>query len=140
MARTKNVSGPTGGSGGSPGGDGGGDPPRRLSAAKKGKGKKLATKKRKASDRDAEVAEAVAAAVEAAERGGRAGALRIGDDLTPRQRRAVLEAEAFHGSPPGTVTIGGQRIRLVVRDQAQEDPDTETETQAEGPAQEQEQE
>ena len=137
MARCKNVSGPTAGSGGSPGGDGGGDPPRRLSAAEKGKGKKLATKKRKASDREAE---AVAAAAEAAERGGRAGGLRIGADLTPQQRRAVLETEAFHGSPPGIVTIGGQRVRLVVRDQAQEDPDTETETQAEGPAQEQEQE
>ena len=44
----------------------------------------MATKKRKASDRDAEVAEAVAAAAEAAERGGGSGALRIGDDLTPR--------------------------------------------------------
>ena len=134
MAHTKNVSGPAAGSGGSPGGDGGGDPPRRLSAAEKGKGKKLATKKRKASERDAEVAEAVAAAAEAAERGGRAGGLRIGDDLTPRQRSAVLETEVFHGSPPGTVTIGGQRIRLVVRDLAQEDPDTETKTQAEGTA------
>jgi len=90
MARCKNVSGPTAGSGGSPGGDGGGDPPRRLSVAEKGKGKKLATKKRKASDREAEVAEAVAAAAEAAERGGRSGALRIGDDLMPQQRRAVL--------------------------------------------------
>ena len=140
MARTKNVSGPAAGSGGSPVGDGGGDPPRRLSAAEKGKGKKLVTKKRKATDRDAKVAEAVAAAAEAAERGGRSCALRIGDDLTPRQRRAVLETEAFHGSPPRTVTIGGQRIRLVVRDPAQEDPDTEAETQAEGLAQEQEQE
>jgi hypothetical protein len=108
MAHTKNVSGPAAGSGGSLGGDGGGDPPRRLSAAEKGKGKKLATKKQKASDRDAEVAEAVAAAAEAAERVGRSGALRIGDDLMPRQRRAVLETEGFHGSPPGTVTIGGQ--------------------------------
>jgi len=107
MARCKNVSGPTASAGGSPGGDGGGDPPRRLSAAEKGKGKKLATKKRKASDREAEVAEAVAAAAEAAERGGRFGALRIGADLTPRQRRAVLEAEARHGSPPGTIMIGG---------------------------------
>jgi len=62
MARTKNVSGLAAGSRGSPGGDGGNDPPRRLSAAEKGKGKKLATKKRKASDREAEVAEAVAAA------------------------------------------------------------------------------
>ena len=84
MARCKNVSGPAASAGGSPGGDGGGDPPRRLSAAEKGKGKKLATKKRKASDRDAEVAEAVAAVAEAAERGGRSGALRIGADLTPR--------------------------------------------------------
>jgi len=133
MARCKNVSGPAAGTGGASGGDGGVDPPRRFSAAEKGKGKKLATKKRKASDREAEVAETVAAAAEAAERGGRSGSLRISDDLTPRQRRAVLEAEAFHGSPPGTVTVGGQRIRLVVRDPAQEDPDTEAETQAEGP-------
>ena len=84
MARCKNMSGPAAGSGGSPGGDGGGDPPRRLSAAEKGKGKKLATKKRKASDREAEIAEAVAAAAEAADRGERSGALRIGADLTPR--------------------------------------------------------
>jgi len=84
MARCKNVSGPTPSAGGSPGGDGGGDPPRRLSAAEKGKGKKLATKKRKASDREAEIEEAVAAPAEAAERGGRSGALRIGADLTPR--------------------------------------------------------
>jgi hypothetical protein len=70
LARYKNVSGPTASAGGSPGGDGGGDPPCRLSAAEKGK--KLATKKRKASDSEAEVAEAVAAAAaaEAAERGG----------------------------------------------------------------------
>jgi len=109
----------------------------RLSAAEKGKGKKLATKKRKASDREAEVAEAVAAAVEAAERGGCSVALRIGDDLTPQQRCAVLQTEALHGSPPGTVMIGGQRVRIVVRDLAQEDP--ETEAQAEGPAEAQEQ-
>jgi len=50
MARCKNVSGPIAGSGGSPGGDGGGDPPRRLTAIDKGKGKKVMTKKRKASD------------------------------------------------------------------------------------------
>jgi len=88
------------------------------------------------------VAEAVAAAAEAAERGGRSGALRIGADLTPRQRRAVLEAEARHGSPPGTIMIGGQRVRINVRDPAHEDPDkeTETEAQAEGSAEGQEQE
>jgi len=34
-------------------------------------------------------------------------ALRIGVDLTPRQRHAVLEAEALHGSPPGTIIPGG---------------------------------
>jgi len=142
MARCKNVSGPAAGSGGSPGGDGGGDPPRRLSAAEKGKGKKLATKKRKASDREAEVAEAVAAAAEAAERGGRSGALRIGADLTPRQRRAVLEVEVMHGSPPGTIMLGGQRVRITVRDLAQEDLDTDTEaeTQAEGSVEAQQEE
>ena len=130
MARCKNVSGPEASAGGSPGGDGRGDPPRRLSAVEKGKGKKLATKKRKASDREANIAEAVAAAAEAAERGGRSGALRIGADLTPRQRRAVLEAEAMHGSPPGTIMIGGQRVRINVRDPAQEDPDIEIEAEA----------
>jgi len=142
MARCKNVSGPAASAGGSPGGDGGGDPPRCLSAAEKGKGKKLATKKRKASDREAEVAEAVATAAKAAERGGRLGALRIGADLTPRQRRAVLEAETFHGSPPGTIMLGGQRVRIAVRESAQEDPDTETEAeaQAEGPTEAQQQE
>jgi len=36
--------------------------------------------------------------------------------------------------------IGGQRVRIVVRDPAQEDPDTETEAQVEGPAEAQEQE
>ena len=99
MARCKNVSGPTASSGGSPGGDGEDDPPRRLTVAEKGKGKKLATKKRKASDREAEVAEVVAAVVQAAERGGRSGALRIGANLTPQERRAVLQVEALHLAP-----------------------------------------
>jgi len=91
-----------------------------LSAVEKGKGKKLATKKRKASDREAEVADVVAAAAEATERGGRSGALRIGTDLTPRQRRAVLEVEALHGTPPGTIMLGGQRVRINVTESAQE--------------------
>ena len=102
-----------------------------MSAAEKGKGKKLATKKRKTSDRVAEVVEAVAAATEAAERGGRSGALRIGADLMPRQRRAVLEAEARHGTPPGTIMLEGCPVRIAVRESAQEDPDTETETETE---------
>jgi len=89
-----------------------------LSAAEKGKGMKLANKKREVSDREAEIAEAVAAAAEVAERGGRSGALSIGADLTPHQRRAVLDAEALHGSPPGTIMLGGQRVRITVRDPA----------------------
>jgi hypothetical protein len=56
MAHCKNVSGPAASTGGSPGGDGGGDPSHRLSVAEKGKGKKLATKKRKTSDREAKIA------------------------------------------------------------------------------------
>ena len=107
MARYKNVGDPTAASGGSLGGDGGGDLPCHLSAAEKGKGKKLATKKRKASDREAEVAEAVAAAAEASERGGRSGALRIGADLMPSQRHAMLQVEARHGTPPSTIMLGG---------------------------------
>jgi len=45
MARCKNVSGPTAGSGGTPGGDGGDDRPRRLTAAEKGKRKKVMTRR-----------------------------------------------------------------------------------------------
>ena len=142
MARCKNVGGPTAAGGASLGGDGGGDPPRRLSAAEKGKGKKLATKKRKASDREAEVAEAVAAAAEAAERGGRSGALRIKADLTPHQRRAVLHVEARHGTPPGTIMLGGQRVRIDVTESAQEEPEAraEAEAQVEGPTEVQQEE
>ena len=42
----------------------------------------------------------------------------------------------MHGSPPGTIILGGQRVRITVRDPAQEDLDTETEAEAhaEGPA------
>ena len=58
--------------------------------------------------------------------------MRIGADLTPRQRRAVLEVEALHGSSPGTITLGGQRVRIAVGELAQEDPETETEAEAEG--------
>ena len=74
-----------------------------MTAAEKGKGNKVATKKRKASDREAEIAEVVVAAAEAAERGGRSGALRIGSDLTIAQRRVVLEVEQRHRTPPGTI-------------------------------------
>jgi hypothetical protein len=64
-----------------------------LIAAEKGKGKKLLAKKRKVSDQEAKITKVVVAAAEAAERGGRSGALRIGYDLTPAQRSAVLERE-----------------------------------------------
>ena len=95
---------------GTPSDDGADDRPRHLTAAEKGKGKKVATKKRNASDREVEVAEAVVVAAEAAERGGRSGALRIGSDLTIAQRRAVLEVEQRHGTPRGTIMLGGQIV------------------------------
>ena len=77
----------------------------------------------------------MAEAAAAAERGGHSGALRIGADRTPRQRRAVLEVEALHGTPPGTIMLGGHPICIDVRESAQEDPEIETEIEAqvEGP-------
>ena len=149
MARCKNVSGLTAGSDGSPGGDGGDDPPYRLTATEKGKGKKVMTKKRKANDREAEIAKAVIAAVEAAERGGRLGALRIGSDLTPAQRHAVLQVGQQHGTPLGTIMLGGRRVRINVTELGQEETEaegqaepteTEAETQAEGPTETQQEE
>ena len=85
MARCKNVGGALAGASG--GGDGD-DRPRHLTAAEKGK--KVITKKRKIVDRDTETARAVADATEV---GGRRGALRIGSQLSPAQRRSVLEFE-----------------------------------------------
>jgi hypothetical protein len=143
IAHCKNVSGPTASSGGTLGGDGGDDTPRRSTAAEKGKGKKVMTKKRKASDREAEIAEAVAAATEATKRGGRSGALRIGSDLTLGQMHAVLEAEQRHGTPPA-IMLGGRRVRINVTELKQEDTksegqaepvETEAEAQAEGQTQ-----
>jgi len=68
----------------------------------------------KASDREAEIAEAVVAASEAAERGGRLGALRIRSDLTSAQRRVVLQVEQIHETPPGTIMLGGRHVRIDV--------------------------
>ena len=95
------------------------------------------TKKRKASDREAEVAMVVVAATEAAERGGRSGGLRIGSDLTPAQKHAVLHVEERHGTPPGTIMLGGCRVGINVTEPRQEEPETEAkteepETEAEG--------
>ena len=60
----------------------------------------------------------MAAAAEEAERGGRSGALRIGADLSIAQRRAVLQVEARHGTPPCTIMLGGQRVRIDVTESA----------------------
>ena len=121
MVHCKNVSGFTSGT---LGGDGGDDPPHRFTATEKGKGKKVLAKKRKSRDREVEIVEAVAAAAKAAERGGRSGALRIGSDLTPAQRLAVLEIEQRHGTPPGTIMLGGCRVKIDVREPGQKETET----------------
>ena len=61
---------------------------------------------------EAERAAAVAAAAECAERGGRGGGIRTGDQLSPAQRTAVEQLEASLGSPPSTILLGGQRVAL----------------------------
>ena len=52
------------------------------------------------------------AATERVERGGRGSGIRIGDQLSLAQRAAVEELEARHGSPCGTIMLGGQRVSL----------------------------
>ena len=73
-------------------------------------------KKRKITDRDTETARAVGAAAEAVEAGGRRGILQIGSELSPAQRRAVLQVEQQHGTLPGTVIIGGRHVHLLERE------------------------
>jgi hypothetical protein len=70
MVRCKNA-------GGAPS-DGDESPPRRTEVAR-GKRVKIAAKKRKRTLIEAEVAQAVADAAEAAERGGRSSGIRIGE-------------------------------------------------------------
>jgi hypothetical protein len=70
MVRCKNT-------GGAPS-DGDDSPPRRTEVAR-GKRVKIATKKRKRTLTEAEIAHAVADATEAAERGGRSSGIRIGE-------------------------------------------------------------
>ena len=48
---------------------------------------------------------------EHAERGGRGSGVSIGDQLSPAQR-AIVEFEARHGSPLGTIMLGGQCVSL----------------------------
>jgi hypothetical protein len=79
--------------------------PPRLSAEQKQKGKVLSMKMRKRLDPNTERAIAAAEAAERAERGGLGGALRIGEQLSLAQRRAVERAEAHHGGPLGTAMI-----------------------------------
>jgi len=54
----------------------------------------------------------VAAAAERAERGGSRSGIRIGDQLSPAHRAAVERIETRHGSPSGTVMLGGRRVSL----------------------------
>ena len=87
-------------------------PPPRLTAQEKGKAKKTTTKKWKFTDVKTERAIAVASAVERAERGGSRGGVRIADQLSPAQRATVERTETLHGSPLGTVMLGGRRVSL----------------------------
>jgi len=80
------------------------------------------------------------AAAKAADRGGRSGALRIESDLTSAQRRAVLQVEARHGTPPSTIMLGGRHVQIYVTESAQEEPEAEAEAQAEGPIEVQQEE
>ena len=106
MARTKNVGGRSG--------DDDRRPPPHLPVDPKGKAtKKIASKKRKYPDAETAHAAAVAEAAESAERGGaRSGVVIADQQLTPAQRTAVEEAERFHGSPPGTITIAGHHYTI----------------------------
>ena len=75
--------------------------------------KKTVTKKKhKRGDIEVERAAVVAAAVEHAEKGGRGSGISIGDQLSPAQRAVVEELEATHGSPCGTIMLGGQHVSL----------------------------
>ena len=87
-------------------------PPPRLSVEAKGKAKKLTMKKHKFAHADTERAAGVAAVVERAERGGARSGVRIIDQLSPAQRAAVKQVECHHGSPAGTVMLGGRRVAL----------------------------
>ena len=105
MVHVKNV-------GGGPGDE---DPrrPPRLPTDPKGKvTKKLATKKRKYPDADTARAATVAKAVDRAERGGARNGVVIADQLSPSARDAFERVERLHGSPAGTLMIGGRRVAI----------------------------
>jgi hypothetical protein len=54
----------------------------------------------------------VAAAAKHVERGDRGSGIRIADQLSPAQRAAVEELRARHGSPHGTIMLGGWHVSL----------------------------
>jgi hypothetical protein len=78
----------------------------------KGTKKTFTKKKRKRGDIEAERVAAVAATAERAERGGRGTGVRIGNQLSQAQRATVEELEAWHGSPHGTIMLGGRCVSL----------------------------
>ena len=104
MARVKNARGGPG--------DEDPRPPPRPSAEVKGKAKKTTTKKHKFADADSERAAVVAADIEWAERGGARSGVRIADQLSPAQRATIKRVESLHGSPAGTIMLGGWRVAL----------------------------
>jgi len=85
-----------------------------LIEQEKGKGpKKTITKKMyKCGDTNAERAAVVAIVVECVKRGGRGSGIHISDQLSLAQRATVEELKDRHGSPRGTIMLGGQRVPL----------------------------
>ena len=104
MARVKNA-------GGGPG-DEDPRPPPHLTAQEKGKAKKTPTKKRKLIDVETERAAVVVAAAERAKSGGSRSGVRIADQLSLAQRATVERVKSHHGSPAGTVMLGGWRVAI----------------------------
>ena len=106
MARPKNVGGGLG--------DDDRRPPPHLPIGPKGKAtKKVASKKRKYPDAETARAAAVAEAAEHAERGGARSGVVIADHLSPEAQSTLERIEHLHGSPPGTMTMVGQRLPVV---------------------------
>ena len=55
---------------------------------------------------------AVVAAIDRAERGGSRGGVHVADQLSPAQRATIERSEILHGSPPGTIMLGGRHVSL----------------------------
>ena len=83
------------------------------------------TKKHKFADAETERAAAVAAAAMQVERGGARSGVCIVDQLSPAQRAAVESVESHHGSPAGTMMLGG---RHVILEESQPQGETEQQT------------